>query len=116
MLGFMKSDAYPIDGLEGTESNPDPAGALVTVSRDADYPGDLTPDPGHHLPDVNLQIFGNREGSGSPAMQGFVQAYKIGYNFYQGPPQRPLFLSAVPGRRNPLVPSLRAAGGRSDDP
>ena len=47
------------------------------MSSDASYTGDLTPDPGHHFPDVNMQIFGNFEGTGTgPFMQGFVKAYE----------------------------------------
>jgi phospholipase C len=75
MLGFMKSDAYLIDGLNGDEFNLDPNGTPVTVSKDADFSGDLTPDPGHHFPDVNMQIFGNRDGTGDPTMKGFVMDY-----------------------------------------
>jgi phospholipase C len=75
MFGFLKSAAYPIDGLNGDESNPDPDGVSITVSNDADFSGDFTPDPGHHFPDVNIQVFGNIEGTGTPAMNGFVKAY-----------------------------------------
>ena len=75
MLGFMKSAAYPIDGLSGNESNLDPNGTPVTVSRDANYSGDLTVDPGHLFPDVNMQIFGNSAGTGDPVMTGFVMDY-----------------------------------------
>jgi phospholipase C len=75
MFGFLKSEIYPIDGLTGDESNLDPTGAVVTVSNDARFSGDFTPDPGHHFPDVNMQIFGNVEGTGTPTMAGFVKAY-----------------------------------------
>jgi len=75
MLGFMKSDAYPLDGLNGNESNLDTTGIAVTVSKDADFSGDLIVDPGHHFPDVNMQIFGNNAGTGDPTMTGFVKAY-----------------------------------------
>jgi phospholipase C len=75
MLGFMKSDAYPIDGLNGSESNLDPDGVAITVSKDADFSGDYPVDTGHHFPDVNMQIFGNAEGTGDPIMTGFVKAY-----------------------------------------
>ena len=75
MLGFMKSPVYPIDGLDGTESNLDSAGTAVVVSKDANYSGDLIVDPGHHFPDVNIQIFGNIDGEGDPTMSGFVKAY-----------------------------------------
>lgn len=75
MLGFMMSPTYPIDGLNGTESNLDPNGVAVTVSKDANFSGDLQVDPGHHFPDVNIQIFGNVQGEGDPTMTGFVKAY-----------------------------------------
>src|SRR5258708_23836501 len=75
MLGFMKSDDYPIDGVNGDEANLDPDGVSVAVSKGADFSGDFQVDPGHHFPDVNTQIFGNREGTGDPTMKGFVKAY-----------------------------------------
>lgn len=77
MLGFMKSDAYPIDGLNGDESNPDVNGSPIFVSSNAKFSGALNPDPGHHFPDVNMQIFGNPEGVGTPSMAGFVRAYAM---------------------------------------
>ncbi len=78
MFGWMASPDYPIDGLTGSEANPDSSEVEVPVSADADYSGDLTPDPGHHFPDVNMQIFSNWEGAndGGPLMQGFVRSYE----------------------------------------
>src|SRR3954451_4887985 len=78
MFGRMKSSSYAIDGLDGTESNPDSAEKEVRVTFDAKVGGDLTPDPGHHFPDVNLQIFGNVQAKfdGGPLMKGFVQSYQ----------------------------------------
>jgi phospholipase C len=76
MFGFMKDASWPIDGLNGNETNPDSQGAPVTVTPDARDAGDLTPDPGHDFLSVNQQIFGNLAGSGAPAMQGFVKAYE----------------------------------------
>ena len=77
MFGRMMSSGYPIDGLTGSESNPDSAEQETPVSFDARLAGDLTPDPGHHFADVNLQIFGNAQGvpDGGPLMKGFVQSY-----------------------------------------
>src|ERR1700746_1676509 len=75
MFGFLKSDDYPIDGLTGQESNLDANGTAVQVTNDAMYSGDFNPDPGHHFPDVTMQIFGNQDGAGDPNMSGFVQAY-----------------------------------------
>jgi phospholipase C len=77
MLGFLKSPTYPIDGLDGTETNRDSKGELVRVSHDAHYAGDFTPDPGHDFISVNEQIFSNSQGTGNgPFMQGFVKAYQ----------------------------------------
>lgn len=75
MFGFLRSPDWPIDGLAGTETNPDVNGAPVRVSQDARYSGDLTPDPGHDFISVNEQIFGNSTGTGAANMQGFVRNY-----------------------------------------
>lgn len=75
-LGFLKSASWPIDGLTGTESNPDSTGVAVRVSPDARDAGDFSPDPGHDFLSVNEQIFSNSAGTGSPTMQGFVKAYE----------------------------------------
>jgi phospholipase C len=77
MFGFLQSASYPIDGLGGTETNPDSTGVPVAVSHDAHYTGDLSVDPGHDFVSVNEQIFGNSQGTGNgPYMQGFVEAYE----------------------------------------
>jgi phospholipase C len=75
-LGFLKSPSYAIDGLDGTETNPDIQGTAIRVSPDAHYQGDFTPDPGHDFISVNEQIFSNSQGTGTPTMQGFVKAYQ----------------------------------------
>lgn len=75
-LGFLKSPTYGIDGLDGTETNPDSAGVAVKVTSDARWAGDFTPDPGHDFHSVNKQIFGNAEGTGSGTMKGFVKSYE----------------------------------------
>lgn len=76
MFGFLKSNSWSIDGLNGNETNPDSKGATVGVTQDARHAGDLTPDPPHDFLSVNQQIFGNLAGSGQPTMQGFVKAYE----------------------------------------
>jgi phospholipase C len=75
MLGGLKKQNPAIDGLNGNETNPDSTGALVQVSEDANYQGDLNADPGHHFPDVNLQLFNGTQDK-IPNMQGFVRAYQ----------------------------------------
>jgi len=47
MLGFAKSGTWPIEGLATTDSNNDSADVEVQVSNDANFGGDLTPDPRH---------------------------------------------------------------------
>ena len=69
---------YPkINGLTGNESNPDTQGAIVRVQPNAKFQGQLDPDPDHHFPGVDLQIYGGAPpGSGRVAnMQGFVKDY-----------------------------------------
>lgn len=71
MLGFSKIPG--IDGLSGTETNPDTTNEPAPVKPIAGYQGQLQPDPGHHFEDVKLQIYGDQPGG--PKMQGFVKAY-----------------------------------------
>src|SRR5882757_1010 len=79
MLGALHAGNPAIDGLSGHETNPDSTGVPVTVSPKAAYQSQLDPDPDHHFPAVDLQLFGgvtlaqnpNRE----PNMQGFVKSY-----------------------------------------
>lgn len=77
MLGFLQSDDYRIDGLNGTEMNPAADdGSPIRVSANARTAADLNPDPGHEFENVNVQIFGNREAHFTgPLMQGFVRDY-----------------------------------------
>lgn len=78
MLGSLKAVDSRIDGLTGTESNPDttPAQNPVLVQPKADFQGQLYPDPDHHFPAVDLQIFGGNTSPGrAPNMQGFVKSY-----------------------------------------
>jgi phospholipase C len=76
MLGALKKTHPRINGLTGNESNPDTSGAVVTVQPDALFQSQLDPDPDHHFPGVDLQIFGGQTGSDRVAnMQGFVKDY-----------------------------------------
>ena len=78
MLGSLKAVDSRIDGLAGTESNPDttPAQGPVPVKPLAEFQGQLDPDPDHHFPAVDLQIFGGDTSPNRVAnMQGFVKSY-----------------------------------------
>ena len=78
MLGFAATPTWKIDGLAGTEFNRDSVGERATVSNDANYSGDFTPDPGHALFDTLTQLYGNAATpvTQDPAMNGFILSYE----------------------------------------
>ncbi len=78
MLGALKATDSRIDGLDATKhQNPDTTGQMIAVQPLAEFQGQLDPDPDHHFPGVDLQIFGGAPpGNGrTPNMQGFVKSY-----------------------------------------
>jgi phospholipase C len=76
MLGSLNSVDPRIDGINGQLGNPDTTGAFVKPQALADFQGQLEPDPDHHFPAVDLQIFGGDSSAGRVAnMQGFVKSY-----------------------------------------
>jgi phospholipase C len=76
MLGALKAQDPRIDGVTGAESNPDTTGAAVKVLPLAEFQSQLDPDPDHHFPAVDLQIFnGDNSNPRTPNMQGFVKSY-----------------------------------------
>jgi phospholipase C len=78
MLGSLKKQNPAIDGLTGNETNPDTTGATVQVQPLSEFQGQLDPDPDHHFPGVDLQIFGGQQGDDRQAnMQGFIQSYYL---------------------------------------
>src|SRR6266446_2145610 len=76
MLGSLKEVDPRIDGITDQMSNPDNTNSPVKAQALAEFQGQLNPDPDHHFPAVDLQIFGEDKGSGRvPTMQGFVKSY-----------------------------------------
>jgi phospholipase C len=76
MLGSLKTVDPRIDGVTNQMSNPDTTGAMVKAQPLADFQGQLNPDPDHHFPAVDLQIFGEDTSAARvPNMQGFVKSY-----------------------------------------
>ncbi|HET8824597.1 MAG TPA: alkaline phosphatase family protein [Terriglobales bacterium] len=76
MLGSLKAVDSRIDGVTDQLSNPDTTGTSVKPQGLADFQGQLDPDPDHHFPAVDLQIFGgNTAADRQPNMQGFVKSY-----------------------------------------
>ena len=78
MLGSLKSVNPQIDGIVAQDpySNPDTTGNSVRPQPLAEFQAQLQPDPDHHFPAVDLQIFGGDPAPGRTAnMQGFVKSY-----------------------------------------
>src|SRR5664279_2970805 len=76
MLGGLTAQDPRINGLTGTETNPDTIGTPVLVQPKALYQSQLDPDPDHHFPAVDKQIFGGNQAANRVAnMQGFVTSY-----------------------------------------
>lgn len=78
MLGSLKAVDPRIDGITDQDpyGNPDPTGAIVKPKALAEFQAQLQPDPDHHFPAVDLQIFGGDTSANRTAnMQGFVKSY-----------------------------------------
>lgn len=76
MLGSLTAVNPRIDGVPADFSNPDTNGNPVKPQPLAEFQGQLEPDPDHHFPAVDLQIFdGNKDAGRMPNMQGFVKSY-----------------------------------------
>src|SRR5689334_15663363 len=76
MLGALHAEDPRINGLTGKETNPDTTNEPAKVLPQADFQGQLDPDPDHHFPAVHKQLyFGTPGPPATPSMQGFVQSY-----------------------------------------
>jgi phospholipase C len=76
MLGSLAAVNPKIDGVTAALSNPDTNGNLVKPQPLAEFQAQLQPDPDHHFPAVDLQIFGGSTDPNRAAnMQGFVKSY-----------------------------------------
>jgi phospholipase C len=76
MLGSLTAVDGRIDGINPGLGNPDTTGAVVRPQALAEFQSQLDPDPDHHFPAVDLQIFGGDTSTGRVAnMQGFVKSY-----------------------------------------
>src|SRR5580692_1470728 len=77
LLGWLQSDQYKIDGLDGSQLNRDSTGEPVKATDDANYSGDYDPDVAHDFVNVTEQIFGTSAPTPSaPAvMSGFITSY-----------------------------------------
>src|SRR6185312_3592728 len=78
LLGWLQSDQYQIDGVDGTQFNRDSTGEPVKVTDDANYSGDYDPDVAHDFLNVMQQMYGTQTpaAGASPLMSGFVTSYE----------------------------------------
>jgi phospholipase C len=78
MLGSLKAVNPAIDGYIDSDpfTNLDANKNPVKPQALAEFQGQLNPDPDHHFPAVDVQIYGGATGPGRVAnMQGFVTSY-----------------------------------------
>jgi phospholipase C len=77
LVGWLQTDAYQIDGVDGSQSNLDSTGEPVKVTDDANYSGDYDPDVAHDFLNVSRQIFGTQtpDPGAQASMSGFVASY-----------------------------------------
>jgi phospholipase C len=76
MLGALHAADPRINGLIGTETNPDTTNEPAPVAPLAEFQSQLDPDPDHSFPAVQKQLFFPAAGPPAvPSMQGFVQSY-----------------------------------------
>ncbi len=76
MLGALHADDPRINGLTGSESNTDTTNEPARVQPLSEFQSQLDPDPDHHFPAVNKQLYWGTTGApAQPSMNGFVQSY-----------------------------------------
>jgi len=107
MLGYLKTDQYPINGLTGHETNPvnlEPGAKEIGVQPDAT--DILVHDPGHEFSDVNVQVFENPLGP-PPVEQpnrGFV--FNYGQQPHVTPEIAPQIMSCFSAANLPVLSAL----------
>lgn len=75
VVGTLQSPSSSFEGLPLTESNKDSQGTPYTVANNPNSAAVPPIDPGEAFADMNLQIFGNTDGTGTESMTGFVLDY-----------------------------------------
>src|SRR5579864_9221023 len=102
MLGSLPG----IGGMDdaGAYGNPDVNNNKVVPQPLAEFQGQLNPDPDHHFPAVDLQIYGGATGAGrNETMAGFVASY---YHQQQSVQQAQKILYYFPKEKLPVLTTL----------
>src|SRR5271169_5403343 len=104
MLGDLRATDPRIDGLTGAESNSDTTGAKALVQPKALFQSQLDPDPNHHFPEVDRQIFGGNQSDDRVAnMQGFVASY---FNEFHNVKHSQMIMYYFPAKKLPVLTTL----------
>jgi phospholipase C len=104
MLGALKAQNPLIDGLTGNENNLDTTGSTIRVQPLAEFQSQLDPDPDHHFPAVDLQIFnGDNSNPRVASMQGFVKSY---FNQQHDVPHSAKIMYYFPPEKLPVLSTL----------
>jgi phospholipase C len=109
MLGSLKAVNPQIDGyVDGDPfTNPDANGDPVRPQPQAQFQAQLQPDPDHHFPAVDLQIYGKGSQPGDnnrqPNMQGFVLSY---YHQQEDLQHSQVIMYYFPKERLPVLTTL----------
>ena len=105
MLGSLKAVNPAIDGVDGNAfTNPDAKGNVVKPQPKAEFQAQLQPDPDHHFPAVDLQIFGGDTGANRQAnMQGFVKSY---FNQQRDAKHSQMIMYYFPQNKLPVLTTL----------
>ena len=102
MLGSLEG----IGGIDdaGAYTNPNVNNNKVVPQALADFQGQLNPDPDHHFPAVDLQIYGGATGEGrTETMDGFVASY---YHQQENAQQAQKILYYFPKEKLPVLTTL----------
>ncbi|HTT24080.1 MAG TPA: alkaline phosphatase family protein [Candidatus Sulfotelmatobacter sp.] len=109
MLGSLKAVNPKIDGYVDGDAftNPDANGNPVKPQPQAAYQAQLQPDPDHHFPAVDLQLYGKgtdpKDVTREPNNQGFVLSY---YHQQQDLKHSQMILYYFPKEKLPVLNTL----------
>jgi len=102
MLGSLEGIGGNDDA--GAYTNPNVNNNKVVPQALADFQGQLNPDPDHHFPAVDLQIYGGATGEGrTETMDGFVASY---YHQQENAQQAQKILYYFPKEKLPVLTTL----------
>jgi phospholipase C len=111
VVGTLYPRGPSFEGLPPDASNQDSQGNTYTVANNPNSATVPPIDPGECFMDMNLQIFGNTDGTGTESMSGFVLDYLAGAGEFPDIPTTPAYWYAtLPRTVADSNPSIYAKG------